>query len=229
MGRGDARILSGVSDVNGPHLLHADEIELSEEERDALQKKMAAMDALFKEMGRAKYKIELFWGSKFSVRQPSAGALSFWESGAAFHGGGDTKIYICPGRKRGVSDCAHMIPDAFNEQGKLVCPNCGQVWKGEEVIGEVFGRWTMRQWASKLFEYFKQLEMNADILVKYPPEDIRSASLQEVESARYGGEKLAKARGKRSRATHIYPLRNIIKDTSNGADLLGRFYAFLTA
>jgi hypothetical protein len=42
-----------------------------------------------------------------------------------------------------------------------------------------------------------------------------------------GGDVLTAMRNKR--ALHIYPLANIIKDTSAGSDILARFYAFLTA
>ena len=49
--------------------------------------------------------------------------------------------------------------------------------------------------------------------------------MMEMARAR-GGEHIAKARV--NRGLHIYPLKNIITDTKNGADLYKRFLAFIT-
>jgi len=40
-----------------------------------------------------------------------------------------------------------------------------------------------------------------------------------------GGEAVNKARN--NRGLHIYPLKNIIKDTSNGADMYKRILSFI--
>jgi hypothetical protein len=71
-----------------------------------------------------------------------------------------------------------------------------------------------------------KLEMKADIVVKYHEDDIRNAAMLEQVKSR-GGEVLAGAR--RRRIPRVYPLQNIIKDTSAGADLEKRFYAFMRA
>lgn len=199
--------------------------EMSEEDQHALRQKMAALDKILEQNHIAKYKLELFFGKARSMHKPVPGALSFWESGTKLHGGGDVKIYFCPGKRLGRNNCEAVIPFSFNGYGFLVCGHCKQVWKGEEVIGEVMGVHTMRQWSQLLFLYFHKLDHNCDIYLKHAPDDIRSAAQREQEKTR-GGEVLSKVR---NRALHVYPLKNIIKDTSNGADLLSRFYAFLTA
>jgi hypothetical protein len=199
--------------------------EVSEEDRHAMQQKMAALDALLAGQQKAKYKIELMFGDERSMLKPIPGIVSFWESGSKLHGGGDAKIYFCPGKHLKRSSCEEPIPFAFNAYGHLVCPACRTTWKGEEVIGEVIGRHTVKDWASLLYTYFRRLEHNCDIYLKHAPNDIRSLARQEQEK-QLNGELLQKGR---KRALHIYPLRNIIKDTSAGADVLGRFYAFLTA
>lgn len=205
---------------------HAPEVpELSEEEKDAVKKRMEAMDKLLAEQKKAKYKLELFFGEERSIHKAVPGILSFWESGTKFHGGGDAKIYFCPGKILRVNNCMAPIPFAFNAYGHLVCPTCQHTWQGEQVIGEVLGRHNMRDWALLLFQYFVRLEHNCDIYLKHAPDDIRSVAKLEQERDR-GGELLAKSR---KRALYIYPLRNIMVDTANGADLLRRIYAFLTA
>lgn len=198
---------------------------LSDEERDNLKKRMEALDKVLADQQKAKYKLELFFGDERSLVKPVPGILSFWESGAKLHGGGDAKIYLCPGKLLRRNTCEAAIPFEFNAYGHLVCPTCQTTWKGEEVIGEVLGRHSMRQWSELLFKYFVKLNHNCDVYLKHAPTDIRSMAAREQEKQR-GGELLMKAR---KRALHIYPLRNIIKDTSAGADVLSRLYSFLTS
>lgn len=200
--------------------------QLTEEELDTLKKRMLAMDKLLAEQQKAKYKIELLFSSRRSGRVPYAGALSLWESGAKLHGGGDCKIYECPARALKMGECSGIIPDASQGYGHLVCPDCKRVWKGSQVHGEVFARLTTNDWARLIYRYFVRLGHNADIYVKLPKADIRKAA--ELEQGRQlGGEKLIAARTRRD--VYIYPLKNIIKDTASGADLLGRFKALLSA
>lgn len=199
---------------------------LSEEEQEALRLRMAAMDKLLSDQGKAKWKVEIVFFHKRSVGGHSAGAISIWESGTKLHGGGDTKAYFCPSREQKVGDCTGIIPDSSNGYGFLVCPYCKRVWAGEQVYGEIFGRWTNRTWSEKILQMFRKLDHNADIYLKYPRADLRVAAHDEQQK-QLMGERLQKVR--RDRVQYIYPLKNIIKDTANGADLLGRFYAFLTA
>jgi hypothetical protein len=199
---------------------------LSEEEQYAIRARMAALDKLLEREKKAKYKLELMFGKARSVHRPTPGILSFWESGSKFHGGGDAKIYICPGKELRRNDCEGFIPDVANGYGFLVCPNCKLVWKGDQVIGEVVANLPLKKWADPLMKYFIQLGLNCDVYLKYARDDIRTAAKLEQQK-QMKGDKLLPVRA--SRASAIYPLRNIIKDTGNGADLLGRFQAFLLA
>lgn len=201
-------------------------IELSPAELEAIQAKMKALDELLKTTKHAKYKIELFFGKARSMRRPTSGIISWWESGSKLHGGGDAKIYICPGRRRKVNNCEAFIPDASNASAFLWCPQCGQRWEGEQVIGEHVANLMMQQWADVLLYYYVRLEHNADIYVVHAKEDIRTTAMIEQASQK-GGDLLEKVRSRRAR--HIYPLANIIKDVSGGADLRKRFLAFLSA
>lgn len=199
---------------------------LSEEEKQAIADKQKALDALLDQEGLAKYKIELLFGKGFSPNKPSHGAVSFWESGSKFHGGGDTILHICPGRAKKINNCDAFIPDPSHGYGFLICPACHSTWKGDEVWGQLFARLTAQGWAELVLKYFLKLEMKADIVIKYHPEDLRNAAMLEQEKQRMSSE-LDKVRNKR--AARIYPLKNIIKDTSAGAELLNRFLAFIRA
>lgn len=199
---------------------------LSEEELHTIRQRMELLDKLLAQEQKAKFKIELLFGSARQMAKPTPGALSFWESGTKLHGGGDAKLYICAGRVTGKTDCEAFIPDVSNGYGYLLCPRCKEVWKGEQVSGEVFAKLQMRGWADLLLKFFVRLEHNADIYIKHAKDDIRAAAYFE-QAKQLKGEKLHRAR--QNRLPYIYPLKNIIRDTSGGADLLGRFYALLTA
>lgn len=199
--------------------------QLSEEELAALKGRMEAMDKLLAEAKKAKYKVELMFGSKYASNQPYAGALSLWESGSKLHGGGDTKVYECPGKTLRMSDCVGLIPDSSQGYGHLFCPSCKVVWKGGQVHGEILARLSNQGWANLLYKYFVKLGHNADIYVKRPRRDIRVAAKTEQDK-QHMGEKLVKAR---EREVFIYPLKNIIKDVNAGADPVKRFRALLSA
>lgn len=211
--------------ANRPEVLGVEQF--TAEEQQAIKERMAAIDLLMKEQeGKGKYKIELFFTAARSMNKPTPGVISFWESGSRLHGGGDCKVYICPGKYRRVNECEAFIPDAGNASGILFCPKCGTSWKGDDVIGEHIARLGMKQWADLLLHYFIRLEHNADLYIKHAKEDIRTVAMMEQVRDR-GSELLDKVRVKR--AIVIYPLKNIIKDTSAGANLLSRFQALLTA
>jgi len=199
---------------------------LSEEELDILKKRMLAMDKLLAEQKVAKYKIEVMFSIRRSGRAPYAGALSLWESGAKLHGGGDVKMYFCPSEAFGKGPCQGLIGGSAQGYGHLVCPDCKVVWKGSQVHGEVMACLTTDNWSRLIYKHFVRLGHNADIYMKAPRADIRAAS--HIEQAKqYMGEKLQGARQKRQ--VVIYPLRNIVKDTSTGADPLKRFKALLSS
>ena len=202
---------------------------LTDEEHDIIKKRMEALDKLLREDGKAKFKIELFLGSTEQSRiKPIPGLLSFYQSGKKAHGGGDSKIYICPGAHLKRNDCSSRIPAESTGFGFLVCPRCGITWEGTQVIGEIFSRNVMKTWANTIYKYFRVLDMNADIVFKHGVDPIRKITEAVISNEKgrvaINNDKLT---GLRRRVTHIYPLANIIKDISSGANLQKRLEAFL--
>ncbi len=188
-----------------------------------------AIDELKKEKAlrsSAKYKLDLLFGKGFSIHKPSAGLICFFGSGRALHGDGDTRLYICPGKQLRKADCDAFIPDYAQSHETAVCTKCGNLWRAEQLIGEVCYRLTPQKWAEVLATWFRKLESQADIRIIYPPDDIRSAAVREQEKT-HGGELLEHARS--TRATRAYPLENIMKDLAGGADLTARMLAFVRA
>lgn len=222
---------------------------LTEEDREGVKQRMLAVDKLFAEQGLAKYKIELMFGvsrSGASRHQPIPGILQYFESGGKAHAGGDVKLYICPGKtfqQQGLRDCPteahqqHNLPApkaseceaplvfSRNGFGLIYCGACQQLWAAEQVIGEIAYRLPMRTWAEVLYKHFRTLGMNADIVVKFAYDDLRAAALME-QARELRGDKLTPVR--ENRPTGAYRLQAILKDVNAGADLLKRFYAFLT-
>lgn len=197
---------------------------MTAEETEKLRKKQEAMDKFLADEGKGKYKIELMLGRDRSMMRPIAGLLSFWESGTKLHGGGDTAMHICPGRSLKRNDCEAFIPDQSHGLGFLICPKCFTRWEGEQVFGQLAAKLTYQGWADKLVRYYQVLEHSADLVLKYYPGSLRSASILE-QGAQRMGEEFGKVRGKRHKL--VYPQAHIIKDTSNGADLHAQVLRFL--
>lgn len=196
--------------------------DLTEEERQNVSKSMEAFDRLIGEKSpMARFKIEIQFGKGRSIWKPFPGVLSVFISGERFHGGGDGKVYLCP-----KPDCGAVIYPHERVGGYLRCRACGKMWKQESVIGELFFFLPPPKWAAVVHRMFVKLEHNADIYCKYHPTDIRYQTAMEMARSR-GGEAVGKARSQRG--LHIYPLKNIIRDTSAGAQLYDRFLAFINA
>ncbi len=200
---------------------------LSAEEQDTLKKKMEAMDKLLSEQQKAKYKIELFMnGKERGLNRPYGGILCIWESGTKLHGGGDEKVYECPAESFGYPPCNGLMGSSFQGYGHLVCPLCKRVWKGEQVHGDRIARLSIQNWAHLTYNYFIRLNHNADIYLKYLRYDLHAAAAIELDKD-HGGEKLGQVRIKRMKV--IYPLKNLIKDTASGKDILSCLRSFLAA
>lgn len=201
---------------------------LTPEERAVVEERMKALDKLLGDEKIAKYKLEVMFTGARSMHKPFPGIVSFWENGSKLHGGGDAKLYQCPGKHLKKNECESFIPDSSNGLNFIVCPSCRGLWKSDMVIGEVFYRLGVQKWTDVLLSWFLKMDLNADIRIKFAREDIRSAAVKEQDKQMMG-DLLREVRSDQKRATAIYRLVNIIKDTSAGADLRGRIHAFLTA
>jgi hypothetical protein len=196
----------------------------TEEEKHDLVKKREMEDLDLVDRGKAKFKIELLFTAQFSIIKPVPGILSFWESGTKLHGGGDALIHFCPGKTLGRNECEHYIPDPANGYGFLVCPGCHTVWNGKDVFGQILGRFTSQQWAENICKFYRRLDMNCDVVIKYHKLDIRTAN-----RARFAGEALDKVRSADKRLKRIYTLASMQQDLSSGSSLYDRILSFVRA
>lgn len=169
---------------------------------------------------KAKYKIEVFFGPDRTLRGPNLTQVQFFESGNKMHGGGDQLMWLCKNPEDERLGCGAFIPGDAIRDGIAMCPGCRQMVKASALTERLIARPTTRTLAKSLAIWFRKLGSNADIYCKYDQEDIRYISMVK----RLGAKRAHKLRG-----LHLYPLRNILRDTSNGATVEDRIFAFLTA
>jgi hypothetical protein len=168
---------------------------------------------------RAKYKIEVTFVEGRTVKGPNRLGIQIWESGKRFHGGGDELMFWCKDNRKGEDGgCWSPIPSDCIRGGVGICPACKRAVNAELLTNMRLGYVTSQNLAKELVLMFRQLGSNCDIYVKYHKTDIHYIAME-----REKGPDVAR----RLKGMHIYPLKNIIVDTSNGADLEKRFYAFI--
>ena len=178
----------------------------------------------------ANYKLEVMFGTKHTVRGLAYGVLTIWENASKIHGSGDSSLYICPGKTLKKNECEAIIPDNAMGLSVVMCTKCAVLWKREELYSEQFFRLPIQRWADVLLYWFVKTGMDADICLKYSYKyknmDIRQAAGAEQEK-QLKGDFLNRVRDAQHRIPRTYPLKNIIKDTSAGADLYTRILAFV--
>lgn len=203
---------------------------VSEETAQAVKKKLKELNKVYADEVVAKYKLEVMFGTKHTVTGLAYGVMTIWENGTKLHGGGDSSLYICPGKYSRRNECDAIIPDNAMGLSAVMCTHCGILWKREELFSEQFFRLPIQKWADVLLYWFVKTGMDADIKVKYTYRykdmDIRKASSVELERG-LRGDLLDKVRDTQHRVARTYPLKHIIKDTSAGADLYTRILAFV--
>ena len=186
----------------------------------------------------AKYKIEVHFGKNRTMSGPNICAVSAYESGKHLDGEGDEMMYICSERDRGLmvggqvskdkdapvvkgtDGCGAFISGKQLKGGFAMCQSCNAVIRADALTNSVFFSLSNKQLASKLTDWFRRLDSNCDIYVKYHPSDIRYIAMEKA----HGLDKARMLRG-----LSIYPLANIIKDTTAGASLESRITAFLSS
>lgn len=184
----------------------------------------------------AKYKIEVHFNKNRTIAGPNTAAVSVFESGARLNGEGDELVYICTAKDSGLAlnlpgvadrpivkgegGCGGIIPGENLRGGVAVCPHCHSMISSEHLTSTLLVHLSTKKLSVLVTDLFRKLESNADIYIKYHPTDIRSVALNNP-------NKLDK--GRMSRGLTIYPIYNIIKDTSGGATVEGRFEALFSA
>lgn len=171
---------------------------------------------------RARWKIEVTFVKNRSLVKLNHCGIQVWESGKHFHGGGDSLAFFCKDNRKGHDEgCWGVIPqDNVAPNGVAYCPSCKAAINANHLTNMKLGVVYLDGLAKELAALFRKLGSNADIVIKYHRTDVRYAALEKAK----GPDVARKLKG-----MHIYPLKNIIKDTSAGATLEGRMKAFITS
>lgn len=174
-----------------------------------------------KEEVRAKYKIEVTFVKNRTSRGLNAVGVQIWESGKRFHGGGDEMMFWCKDSRKGQDGgCWGPIPGDNIKAGVAYCPSCKKAMNADLLTNMKLGNVYMDTLSKELEVIFRQLDGDADLFLKFHKTDIRYIAMVKAK-----GSLVAE----RLKGMSIYPLKNILKDISSGADLAGRFKAFLTS
>ncbi len=218
-----AQTQSGVMDVGDPDWERkATPIQREKRRLDTLRREKANDTDYARQLNgeiRAKYKIEVMFEKDRTVAGPNLCGIQLWESGRKFHGGGDQLMYWCMDTESSQG-CKSPFSGDLIVGPVANCPNCGMTVLMARAANMRIVRLSSKVLSQELSKIFHSLGGNADIYVKYHKTDVHYLAM-----ARAKGE----ATAKRLKGMHIYPLKNIIKDTTSGADLTGRIHAFLTA
>lgn len=208
---------------------------VSDEELAAWRDRLKLFEGKGTDKPVATYKLEIQFGVSHHVHGSTYGTITVWENGSHFNGYGDALLYQCPGQRLLGNGCDAVVdPEATKilVDGKrrpakvVICRSCYVSWKPEDLIGQTFYRLPIESWADVVYRWYLRLNMDADIRVKYNYDDIRVASQKEQEKE-LRGEVLNRARSSARRKPRVYPLENIIRDVSAGADLRKRILVFL--
>lgn len=168
---------------------------------------------------KAKYKIEVMFDKNRTSLGPNLLGLQLWESGKRLHGGGDALMYWCMDTESNLG-CKSPIGSDFIKGPFAICPSCNQGIAMERAAHIRVLRVTTRVLSEELVKTFRSLNSNADIYLKYAKTDAHYMAMERAK-----GPEVAR----RLKGMHIYPLKNILKDTASGAELSSRFFAFLTS
>lgn len=139
-------------------------------------------------------------------------------------------MYMCKNKLKLSEGCGKLFTSDLVTGPYAVCPACHKtlfadncvrslVFKDERNEGGTDFRVETRKLADLLAKYWYKLDGNADVYLKFDRTDIRYQMMEKE----YGTKRARELKG-----LAIYPLKNILGDTSNGASLADRIYKFLT-
>jgi hypothetical protein len=222
---------SGIGELTGDDSIYdmvavGEKLKVTPEVEEQVQRLMGALKT---ENHTSKFLLEVYFNEERSKFRPFSGFLMAWTNGGFAHGGGDEKVYFCPnvidvdGQRR---RCAAPMPPALIKHRMGICLSCRTPSRDRDLVGEVFFKLPMENWAPVIERYFFRLECNADIRIGIMRGDLMKTTQQEQERE-HRGEKLEAVRS--SREWVRYNLKDLIKDGASGATLESRLNAFLRA
>jgi len=201
---------------------------ISTEENKLIDRKLKELEEVIGPGIRAKYTVRITLQDGGAMT-PVPGLLAVWTHGGREHTEAhlETKLYFCPGRRLGVSDCERIMPELANNSVTHVCPSCGCSFKADAVIGERAGVLTRQGWARELTSLVEELGREVQIEFTVWSKGVRAVNRQEMRKTSKG-DNLRKYREKKLYVQYRFP--SLLRDLkANGNDLHQRMRALLEA
>jgi hypothetical protein len=178
---------------------------------------------------KATYKLEIIFTEERSMHKPFGGFVYALSNGGFAHGGGDEAIYFCSAKvdRDGVTKtCNNPLALKWLGRDNALCPRCKQLIDPADLTGQIYAKLSVQNWTQLVLKVFNVLGCDADLRIGTLKGDLRVTTQQEMDHSSMG-EGLTALR--KDRRYVVYPLSNLIRDTSAGASLQGRIRAFLSA
>lgn len=199
--------------------------EMTEEERERVEKRMTALQQLLKKDDVAKYKIEVMFDLRKTSRGGAfPGVMVVWLNGSMMGGGGDELLYPCPD-----DHCTGYIgSDNIAVQSQTAyCPECRFVWKQSDLSEIRAFNMPDKLWAAVIAREFMRMSCNADIYMKVAQGKLREGV--EKTHDKEGGFVAEALHAGRHKSAVLYSMQDIMRDTQGGSSVESRVLAFLRA
>lgn len=207
------------TEISERDLLHQAALDRAKQVKDEELGALASKDA------PAKYKIEVKFQKDRTVHGPNTCVVEFWESGSKLHGGGDALMFMCRNKEDYTQGCGAIFSQDYVRGAMALCPKCNRLVNASLLTNSLSRddkhRLSSRELATFLAKFWMKLGGDADIYLKFHPED---ASPKPAYLTRSGA-----LRKKPEYEKAIYSLKRIIEDTASGASLEKCIYNFMTA
>jgi len=219
--------VGGFRRYDDPETMPVDESKIPDRDWNIIKEREKALTQIFDTSHKGKYRLELRVMEAKRSKLTWPGELSFWTNDQAVSSSGMArKLYLCPGKLLGRSNCYALLPPEGYGSGFCVCPKCGSKWQSDLVIGETLGNQTPGNWAKTIARHILERFENSVDLIGISVQGASVRGLTEVEqNKRFDGELLEKNEKmwKETRFNH----EDMVQATSRGADLRQLIHGFL--
>ncbi len=171
---------------------------------------------------KGKYKIQVLFGPKRSTAK-SLCMVHVFESGGKLHEHQDQLCYFCWDIEDRNIGCRGVIPASKITGGVGWCDACKGPRATSKMTEYIVYHLPMSVIAENVYKLFRTLNSDADIYIKFAKNDIRKLT----EMGERGLRDMQAIEDKREAV--IYPLKHILKDVSNGSNVVHKIETFLKA
>lgn len=172
---------------------------------------------------KAKYKIQILFGPRRNTSHTNLCMVHVFESGGYHHEHQDQLCYFCWDIEDRNIGCRKVIPASKINGSVGWCDTCKAPRVTSKLTEFIVYNLPTAIIADNVYKLFRSLDSNADIYIKHAKNDIRKLT----ELGDKGLRDMKKIEDQRDAV--IYPLKHILKDVSNGSNVIHKIDTFLRA